>query len=271
MLGPVDDERVARWTITIRRTAFALVMVLGGGIVIHGCAVVAATSSFDSPELYPPQPPAWYAWIAACATGVLAWWIAGHRRDVMSTAGLAMAGGALNSPLACLVIGVVEAVATHRLRALGPWIRCATGGSLIGVPVGAVIGALAAATFVPLGLALERVSRRPTITSMPRAMCVAAAWTAVCATAIASVRWTVEGAHEGAIALATSATVVLVLACVELVRRRWRVRAIERGAIAGWSVERDDHGTRWLVRETHAGEGAYREGVVRTRWGRLDA
>ncbi|UJR85274.1 hypothetical protein [Sandaracinus amylolyticus] len=261
----VDDERVARWTLALRRIAFALVVIIGSAIVIHGCACAATEPSPDFDTRAWKPPPVWYAWAAACATGVLAWWLAGHRRDVVFSAGLAMFGGAVNSPLACFVIGIADGISTGRLDALARWCVYATLGSIIGMPIGAVVGAFAGAALVPLALALERVAQRPTISSMPRAVCIAAAWTTLGAGVIA-----VVSAQAAALGLAVIAALVLVVACAELARRRWRARAIERGGIAGWSIERDDDGTRWLVRETLAGDGAYREGALRVRWGRLD-
>ncbi|WP_236517854.1 hypothetical protein [Sandaracinus amylolyticus] len=75
-------------------------------------------------------------------------------------------------------------------------------------------------------------------------------------------------ASEVAGALAAIAIAVGVGAWLEQRRRDLYVARVARGLELGWTVELDDEGTRWLVREGRTGDGPFR--VARERWARID-
>ncbi|UJR85275.1 hypothetical protein [Sandaracinus amylolyticus] len=266
----VDDERVARWIVTVRRTAFACVVLVASAIVIHVLLDWAANGLVSFDESPPPVFPPFHAWSAACSSAALAWWSAGARRDVAFSAGLSAVAGAVNTPLTFVVLGVVDAcVHGEPLRVLG-WSFFALLASIFAAPLGAVLGAIAGAALVPLGLGLQRVTDPPTITTKPRALRIAASWCAIGAAIVVPFAEAPTGAREVALVVVVVAVGGVIAASSEVTRRRWIVRGVERGRVPGWTIDVDEHGTRWLVRETRAGDGAYREGVVRVRWGRLD-
>ncbi|AKF11305.1 hypothetical protein DB32_008454 [Sandaracinus amylolyticus] len=143
--------------------------------------------------------------------------------------------------------------------------------TMCSLPLGFVIGWCSGIVFVPLVNMLGGLGRRVTITTMPRALCTGASWCALGLSVPAMWGAPVTGMQDVETAGAAIAWLVVGGGATEVLRRRRLAKRAERGVAIGWSVERDEDGTRWLMRDANVGDGAYREGVVRARWGRLDA
>ncbi|UJR85277.1 hypothetical protein [Sandaracinus amylolyticus] len=263
MREPIDDERARRAIDVMRSLAFAVVAAAPGALVV---LYLSQAWVFGEPEWSQtlPEPSGRHAWVAAGTTAILAGiaaWRARAIDDVLKRAAIA---GAAHGPIVmmafAIMVGIEQRSTARAAELMGLGICGLACSGTVGLSVGSVFGAWLA----PLVGVLARDVAKPTITSVPRAIFVCALWCAV-SLAIESSLFTSVAVRV----LAASAGLVALGALVEMVRRiRW-TRRITVGS-AEWSVERGEDGTRWLVREARVGDGAYREGALRVRWGRLD-
>ncbi|UJR85273.1 hypothetical protein [Sandaracinus amylolyticus] len=259
---PIDDARIARRVFALRRSTFACVALIAGAIVPD--AILPSAGRYEWPACIADA----CAWAVGCTTAALAWWAVGRRRDVGHAAGLCAIAGGVSSPLSIAVIGLADVVMGTDVLHLGEWPVLWT--LFLSAPIGALLGAAGAFAFALLGWTLERTVEVTTITSEPRAALVAATWCVLFASLVAWIGEDLDGTREAAIGLVVIAGMVALAASVEIARRRKLVRDVERHAERGWTIEAEADGSRWLVRETHSGDGPHRASVVRVRWGRLD-
>ncbi|AKF11304.1 hypothetical protein DB32_008453 [Sandaracinus amylolyticus] len=248
----------------MRRVAFAIVAGIAGAWVARVFLTVAFGFPHSAAEiLAEPR----HAWAAGCATAVLAWLAA---RSGLAMLGATALAGSLTGT-AMVAVGCLALAIEHGpVDMIGVWSRGIIAAAL-SVPFGLVLGLVSGVALSPLDLGLTRLAARPTVSTTMRALRASAAWAVLPLGLEACIAERPVGASEIATTLAMIALVVATGAAIGVATRSRWVRAVCEGRIAGWSVALDDDGTRWLMREALAGDGAYRDGIVRTRWGRLDA
>ncbi|AKF11306.1 hypothetical protein [Sandaracinus amylolyticus] len=268
MREPIDDARVAGWTAAMPAIVFATITAIPGGLAIHAL-MPAVLMPYDFPSAIRGSTED-YAWVGVVTTALVAAAAASHARNPWRAIRAVSIAGVCCAPITLIVLTLAVRVGEG---AESSWILAAYAlcGTICSAPLGLALGWCFGMLLWPVVFSLSRVSKQVTITTVPRALCAAALWCALGLSVAAAIRTSITWMHELAVAGAAIAWAVVVGVALEVQRRRRLAWSAEHGVATGWRVERDGHGTRWLLRETHAGGGAYREGVVRTRWGRLDA
>ncbi|UJR85276.1 hypothetical protein [Sandaracinus amylolyticus] len=265
---PIDDQRVRRAIDVLRAAACAIVTAFPGGLAIRAfLPVLTSEPAYDVAPAFAGSPSD-YEWAGVVIVGALAACAGWHSRDARSALrAMAIAGTACGP----VTVGLLGSIGTP-----GQWpeieisVLSATLAMMCSTPLGFVIGWCFGIAFLPLVNMLGGLGRRVTITTMPRALCTAGLWCALGLSVVAMWRAPIARMQDVATVGAAIAWAVVVGGAVEALRRRRLARHAARGEARGWSVAQAPDGTRWLVREARVGDGAYREGALRVRWGRLD-
>lgn len=255
--APIDDEQMRHAIARMRWVAFVCVSALIGAGVVR----------FFEMRLSDRWP--FLGWVAAFTTAALAGWAVRGRRSVLAAVWRRPALAGVLNGLSSLLLFVVGQAVERPFTPSGGFFMALLVMTIVAAVTGAVIGSLFGAALAPLWWLLERLGARPTLATMPLALCATAVWSAGGLALAVPIGTFLPGASLLAGVLAGVSVLVAIAASIELLRRRRLVARAERGEVDGWRVERDEDGTRWLVREERGGEGAYREGVVSRRWARV--
>lgn len=255
--GPIDDARVRSVSERLRAIAFAVVTGIIGGDVAR----------MVSAHFHAPPHPA-HAWIAAGITAMLAWSAMPRRPHDLATVLVRTAvAGAIAAVASWVVLALF--VTLERRYVAPPNDELVVVSAVVAAGVGLVLGATCGGGVAVLWYVVENVERTVFFGTPAWSILVTAAWSAIGLVIAAALGWALPGATVLSGVLAVMSVLVAIGAAREVVRRRAFARRAERGEIAGWRVEVDERGTRWLVREERGGVGAYREGVTSRRWARV--
>ncbi|MDQ3035461.1 MAG: hypothetical protein M3Y87_23855 [Myxococcota bacterium] len=279
--------RAAELARAVRRTVLGAIALASS---LHGALVVwALFTALSSREREPA------ALVAALTTPLLA--VAAARRALRSahpttaSLGWSALGGALNVPLAMLVLGVVcmreQLVESFENLLLVPLMLFS--GTILVSPIALAAGVLFGVAFMPLIAPSSVEIAAPDHLAVARVRVRAGLWAACVGSLGAALSVALEcgGAMFAAASLIIGGTALAIVgARSERTTRAWLAR-VRRGDVDGWRIVARDEldiddldllpiGTdptpeHLLMRIADAGDGAYREARTRIAWARVSA